>query len=85
MNRAEKRSAVGIDRKVAIRWVAPMVDTMRETEKMFVRYRNRVSQTKRNSVLTRQLDDKFMRGQGDAMSFDDFLRAVGRSKRRLRG
>ena len=83
MNRAEKRSAVGIDRKVAIRWVAPMVDTMRDTEKLFVRYRNRVSQTKRDSVLTRQLDDKFMRGQGDAMSFDDFLRAVGRSKRRL--
>ena len=82
-NKAKVATAVGVDRKVAIRWTAPMVKTMRETEKIYIRYRQRVSGSESKTIIGQQMSDLIKRDRGEAMSFDEFLRASGRAKRKL--
>lgn len=78
----KEASLVGIDRKVAINWVAPMVDAMRETEQAWLRYRQRMSNSTSTTVLGQQIND-VARGRNGAMSFSEFLDAVGAAKQRI--
>lgn len=80
-NLADDATAVGVDRKIAINWTAPMVDAMKETEAIWLRYRERVSGSSAETVLGQQFRD--LRGRDGAYSFGEFLEEVGRAKRGL--
>ena len=70
----------GIDRKVAMNWLSPMVKTMRETEQLYLQYRHRMSQSQSKTITGQAIKD-IMRGRGDAIGFDEFLEQVGKHKR----
>lgn len=80
-NLADEATDVGVDRKIAVNWTAPMVDAMKETEAIWLRYRERVSGSSAKTVLGQQFRD--LRGRDGAYSFGDFLDEVGRAKRGL--
>ena len=82
-NKDNVATATGVDRKVAINWTVPMVKTMRETEKIYLRYRQRVSGQSARTITGQQMSDALKRNRGEAMSFDEFLRSAGRAKRRI--
>ncbi len=78
-------SAMGIDRKVAVRWVAPMVDAMKETEKLYKLYRERIGQTKAfESPTLQSIKDTVQGGRKEGvLSYTEFSADVTRAKRRL--
>jgi hypothetical protein len=82
-NMREGASAVGVDRLVAVRWTTKMVGAMRDTEALYLRYRQRVSGSTAKTVVSQGLRDTFGGGRKGAMDFDEFLRAAGRAKRKL--
>ena len=68
----------GVDRLNAINWQAPMVDTMQATEQLYLRYRQRVSDSSATTMTGQVVRD--LRGTGDAIGFDEFLGEVGKTK-----
>ncbi len=78
-NLGKQRTAHGVDREVAVNWTAPMVDAMKETEQIWVRYRQRVSNSNATTVTGQWIRD--LRGRQGALSFDEFLNEVGKAKR----
>ena len=68
----------GVDRLNAINWQAPMVDTMQQTEQLYLRYRQRVSDSSATTMTGQVVRD--LRGTGDAIGFDEFLEEVGKTK-----
>tara|TARA_R100001082_G_scaffold33544_1_gene17367 strand:- start:47 stop:3400 length:3354 start_codon:yes stop_codon:yes gene_type:complete len=80
-NLSDEATAIGVDRKVAVNWIAPMVDTMKETQAIWLRYRERVSGSSAKTVIGQQFRD--LRGRDGALSFGEFLEEVGRAKRGL--
>ena len=80
-NLSDEATAIGVDRKVAVNWTAPMVDTMKETQAIWLRYRERVSGSSAKTVIGQQFRD--LRGRDGALSFGEFLEEVGRAKRGL--
>ncbi|GEM_PF-3135952 len=80
-NGVNQSGSHGVDRMVAIRWTTKMVSAMRDTEKLYLRYRQRVDGSNATTIIGQGIRD--LSGKGDSMGFDEFLRAAGRAKRRL--
>ena len=76
-------TANGVDRAIATRWVGQAVGpAMRETEEIFLAYRDRVSGRTSGSMVTQRVKDTFMDKKG-GLSVDDFLEEVTKAKRAL--
>ena len=81
----------GVDRNIAVEWIAPMGDAMKASDDLYTKYRTRIANeateaergaTGYDSTL-RQMGADLVQGRGNALSKTEFMEEIGKAKRRL--
>ena len=81
----------GVDRNVAVEWIAPMVDALKATDDFYKAYRQRFhneagrpsGQAVPHDFSLIQIADDKLRGSGGAVTRNEFMIQVGRAKIRM--